>query len=98
MSMRALQSHMRDEAAVRRVRELERAAHPLHRFLDDRQAQAGAGGRGARRVATKERRRQLADLLRIHALAGSRTLRMTHGPVRTQLTLTWATPVLVERP
>ena len=59
-SGRALQPDVRDQAAVGGVGELEAAAHALHRLLDDRQPQAGAGGGRARRVAAEERRGQLA--------------------------------------
>ena len=52
-----------DQPAIVGVGQLERAAHALHRLLDDRQAQAGAGGRGARGVAAEERRGQLAELV-----------------------------------
>jgi hypothetical protein len=43
------------------------AAHALHGLLDDGQAQPGAGGRGACRVAAEEGRGQVGELLGRHA-------------------------------
>ena len=55
---------MGHQPAVGGVGQFQAAAHALHGFFDDGQAQAGAGSGGARGVAPKERRGQLRQLLR----------------------------------
>ena len=60
---------MRGQPALVGVGDGEHAPHALHRLVDDGQAQAGAGGRGAGRVAAEKRLGQLRQLVRRHARA-----------------------------
>jgi hypothetical protein len=95
---RALQPDVGHQPAVGRVGQLQLPAHALHRLLDDGQAQAGAGGRGARGVAAEERRGQLASFSAATPGPWSRTVRITQGPVRAWSRSPSAMPVSVPRP
>ena len=80
---RLLQPDVRQQPAVGRVVMLELPPMRCTAFSTIARPEAGAGGRGARGVAAEERRRQLRRASP-GATPGpwSRTLMITHGPVR----------------